>query len=264
MDRLAQIGRAELAVRQQTHVQPLDAGSALTRSFRLSLPVAMAYVPLGIAFGVLVVTSGINWYWAPLSALAIFAGSIEFLSIGLAVAGVAISQVALTAFVVNFRHIFYGLSFPIAKLIRKPQKVYGVFALTDETYGIVCAGREGGRLSGGEITALQVISHGWWVGGALLGAIVGGVIPPTVEGFGFALTSMFLALTLDAAVPRKRGGLGYVALAVVCAISAKLVEKFLVSSSFLIVGLVMYVAGVTLDYHVRRWRAAREVAVDGA
>src|SRR4051794_29010245 len=81
------------------------------QSVRLTVPVAMAYVPLGIAFGVLMVTSGINWYWAPLSALLIFAGSIEFLGVNLIVSGTSLLQVALTALVVNFRHAFYGLTF---------------------------------------------------------------------------------------------------------------------------------------------------------
>ena len=205
----------------------------------------MAYLPLGIAFGVLVSTSGINWYWAPLSALAIFAGSIEFLSVGLAVSGVAIGQVALTALVVNFRHIFYGLSFPIDRLSTRPQRFYGVFALTDETYGIVSS--TGSGLSGPEITALQVISHGWWMGGALVGALVGNVIPPWVEGFSFALTSMFLVLALDAAVARRSPGL--ISLAIFSSLLAKVFEELVLPGSFLIAGLVFYVACLSVEFY---------------
>jgi 4-azaleucine resistance transporter AzlC len=228
----------------------IGASSTLARPFRLSLPVAMAFVPLGIAFGVLVVTSGINWYWAPLSALSIFAGSIEFLSVGLAVSGVPVSQIAVTALVVNFRHIFYGLSFPVSRLATWRQKGYGVFALTDETYGIVSAG-EGSRMTGNEITALQLFSHAWWVGGALLGAVVGNLIPPSVVGFGFALTSMFLVLALDAAVARR--SFGFISLAVISAVFAKLADRFVIHGSFLIAGLALYVAGVTVQYSARRW-----------
>ena len=208
----------------------------------------MAYAPLGIACGVLVSTSGINWYWAPLSALAIFAGSIEFLSVGLAVSGVPIGQVALTALVVNFRHIFYGLSFPIGRLSTKPQKVYGVFALTDETYGIVSGA--GSTMSGREITALQVISHGWWMGGALVGALVGNVIPPSVQGFGFALTSMFLVLALDAAVARRSPGL--ITLAIFSSLLGKVFDEFVLSGSFLIAALLTYVASVSVDFYLVR------------
>lgn len=229
-----------------TLTQPVQQPFSLSRPLRLSLPVAMAYAPLGIAFGVLVSTSGINWYWAPLSALAIFAGSIEFLSVGLAVSGVPIAQVALTALVVNFRHIFYGLSFPIGRLSTKPQRLYGVFALTDETYGIVSS--TGSTMSGREITALQVISHGWWMGGALLGALVGNVIPPSVQGFGFALTSMFLVLALDAAVARRSPGL--IALAIFSSLLGEVFDELVLPGSFLIAALVTYVACVAVDYYL--------------
>lgn len=206
----------------------------------------MAYVPLGIAFGVLAVTSGIAWYWPPLSALLIFAGSIEFLAVSLVVQGVAIPQVALTALLVNFRHVFYGLSFPISRLRSRPQRLYGVFALTDETYGITSAGGAGTRLNGFQITVLQVVSHLWWSGGALLGAVVGQVIPPQLEGFGFALTAMFLTLAVDAIRASKDFGLvGHAALACACAYVS---DKFVYSGSFLVVGLLVYLALVTVGY----------------
>lgn len=209
----------------------------------------MAYVPLGIAFGVLAVTSGIAWYWAPLSALLIFAGSIEFLAVSFIVQGVSIPQVALTALLVNFRHVFYGLSFPLSRLRSTPQRLYGVFALTDETYGITSAG-SGALLNGFQITVLQVVSHFWWAGGALLGAVIGQVIPAGTEGFGFALTAMFLTLAVDALRDSKDFGLvGYAVLAGCC---AYVVDEFVFSDSFLVVGLLVYLILITVAYVWRR------------
>ena len=46
----------------------------------------------------------------------IFAGSLEFLLIGLTVAAVPLAQIALTAFLVNSRHVFYALSFPLHRV----------------------------------------------------------------------------------------------------------------------------------------------------
>lgn len=212
---------------------------------RLTLPVGMAYVPLGIAFGVLLVTSGIRWVWAPLSAMVIFAGSIEFLGVSLILAGMAVPQVALTALIVNFRHIFYGLSFPLGRLRTRTQKVYGVFALTDETYGITSAGA-GSRLNGFQITVLQLVSHCWWVGGAALGALIGQVIPSDVTGFEFALTAMFVTLAVDAVRASRNWEL--VGAALGAAVLAYFVDHFLFDESFLFVGLVVYLGWVTLGY----------------
>lgn len=208
----------------------------------------MAYVPLGIAFGVLLVTSGISWYWAPLSTLLIFAGSIEFLAVSLIVSGVSIYQVAVTGLIVNFRHVFYGLTFPLSRLGSKAGKAYGIFALTDETYGITSAG-EGARLNGFQITVLQVVSHLWWFGGALIGALVGRVIPASVTGFGFALTAMFVTLAVDAV--RTSKDFGMVALALAAGSVAFLVDKYVYDESFIFVGVLVYLAAVSWIYFRR-------------
>jgi len=73
----------------------------------------MGLFPLGIAFGVLLTQSGFAWWWTPLFSLLIYAGSLEFLAIGLFLALTPLASVALTTFLVNFRHVFYGLSFPL-------------------------------------------------------------------------------------------------------------------------------------------------------
>lgn len=229
---------AETAVTESTAGQVLQA-------VRLTIPVGMAYVPLGVAFGVLLVTSGIRWVWAPLSAMVIFAGSIEFLGVSLILSGVPVVQVALTALIVNFRHIFYGLSFPLGRLRGRAQKGYGIFALTDETYGITSAGA-GSRLNGFQITVLQVVSHCWWVGGAALGALIGQVIPREVTGFEFALTAMFVTLAVDAVRASRNGRL--VAAALAAAVMAYCVDHFLVEESFLFVGLMLYLAWVSIGY----------------
>ncbi|WP_372425809.1 AzlC family ABC transporter permease [Salinarimonas chemoclinalis] len=224
------------------------------RVLRLTVPVAMAYLPLGVAFGVYLVSSGIAWYWAPLSAMIIFAGSIEFLAVSFIVAGLPLAVVAWTTFVVNFRHIFYGLSFPIGRLRTLPQKIYGVYALTDETYGITAAG-DGRRLDGPGITLLQLVSHFWWILGAGLGAGLGAIIPPHIRGFEFALTAMFLILAVDA-VRHSRDGRLVVYAAAACA-AGFAAERLVADNAFLIAGLVVYLGLVSADW-VRSPRVREE------
>ena len=72
----------------------------------------MGLVPLGLAFGVLIIQTGFDWWWAPIFSIVIYAGSMEFLAISMVTSGVGPVSAALTGFMVNFRHIFYGLSFP--------------------------------------------------------------------------------------------------------------------------------------------------------
>ncbi len=217
----------------------------IVKAMRLSIPVAMAYIPLGIAFSIFLVTSKINWYWAPISALLIFAGSIEFLAVSFIVSGMSLSAIAWITFIVNFRHIFYGLSFPIAKLNSKIQKAYGIFALTDETYCITAYG-EGACFDGLQITTLQLISHFWWVLGALIGSIAGQLIPERIVGFDFALTAMFTILSIDTI--RKTRDFLLVIFALIASYFGFFYDRYIYMGSFLFVGLTLYLLLVTAQY----------------
>lgn len=221
----------------------------LKRAFILSIPVAMAYVPLGIAFGVYLVDGGISWYWAPLSAMLIFAGSIEFLAVSFILSGLSVGAIAWITLIVNFRHIFYGLTFPISRLRNIVQRAYGVAALTDETYGIVCAGA-GRNLSGKGITALQIISHLWWIGGAFLGAIVGNLLPPDLTGFEFALTGMFMLLAIDAL--KRTTEVRLIVFALVSILIGYGFETWVAKNSFLIIGTIVYVLLLSLSFYLER------------
>ncbi len=60
-------------------------------------------MPLGFALGVLVARKGLTWWWAPVFGTYIFAGSLEFLLVGMMTAVAPLTQIALSAFLVNFR-----------------------------------------------------------------------------------------------------------------------------------------------------------------
>lgn len=217
-------------------------------ALRTCAPIAAALIPLGVALGVFVVIGGINWYWAPLSALMIFAGSSEYAGVGFIVAGTPIPQVAVAALAINFRHIFYGLTFPYRRFKSLGQKIYGIFALIDEVYAVTSAG-EGARLNGFQITVLQVACQASWVGGALIGALVGQIVPPSLRGIEFALTAMFAVLAVDAFRARREFRLVYLAVGAV--VAGYLADTYVYPESFLVVGLMTYWAAMTYLYAVR-------------
>ena len=101
--------------------------------------VGLGLVPLGLAFGVLMTQAGFDWWWAPVFSIVIYAGSMEFLAIGLLTAVTPLYSLAAAAFLVNFRHVFYGLSFPIESIRSRLGRLYAVYALTDEVYAITRA-----------------------------------------------------------------------------------------------------------------------------
>ncbi|MFD4597214.1 AzlC family ABC transporter permease [Streptomyces sp. NPDC058464] len=200
--------------------------STATRSealaaLRDSASVGLALLPLGLAFGVLITHAGLPWWCASLFTAVIYAGSFEFLLVGLAVAVTPLTTVALTAFLVNVRHVFYALSFPLDRVRGPLGKAYGTFALTDEAYALT-AGERARSWSGARILWLQLFMQSYWVGGATLGALLGSVVPDGVTGMDFAMTALFAVLALDA-VRERRGDLPTPVLALLSALVARLV-----------------------------------------
>ncbi|MFE7572765.1 AzlC family ABC transporter permease [Streptomyces sp. NPDC057539] len=180
----------------------------------------LGLVPLGLAFGVLVTQSGLAWWWASVFTALVYAGSFEFLLVGL-VAGVApLGTVALTAFLVNIRHVFYPLSFPLHRVRGRLTKAYSTFALTDEAYALT-TGERARSWPGRRILWLQLYMHLYWVGGATAGGLLGSLVPEGVTGLDFALTALFAVLVLDA-IRDRRDDLPTPVLALLSALAARL------------------------------------------
>ncbi|MDK4209102.1 AzlC family ABC transporter permease [Corynebacterium accolens] len=158
---------------------------------------ALGLIPLGLAFGLLMVQSGFSWWWTPIFSIVIYAGSMEFLAISMVTGGVSALSSLLTGFMVNFRHIFYGLTFPRKRINSPVGKAYSTYALTDETYGIVSALPREERPTGTRILSIQIFCQILWVGGGIVGALAGQVIPSSVEGMEFALVALFVVLAMD-------------------------------------------------------------------
>ncbi|MEV0175826.1 AzlC family ABC transporter permease [Streptomyces sp. NPDC050803] len=213
---------------------PSDAAAAL----RDSASVGLGFVPLGLAFGALAVQSGLDWWWAGLSAAVAFGGSFEFLLIGLVTAAAPLASIALAAFMVNVRHVFYALSFPLHRVTGRLGKTYSTFALCDEAYALT-SGEQARTWPSGRILRLQFLLHLYWAGSATAGALLGSLIPEGVTGLDFALTALFTVLALDA-VRELRGDLPTPVLALACAVVARVAAP----DQMLPVAFALFTAGL--------------------
>src|SRR5699024_9550039 len=160
------LGRASEARAVQ---QPPEAfREEVWQGWRAVLPACAAVLPLGLALGVLVVQTGFSWWWGPLIALFIFAGSLEFLMVGMLAAAAPLSQIAVSALLVNFRHVFYAISFPLHRVHGRGWKVYSTYALTDEVYAVT-ADPKAQTWSRTRILSIQLIFQAVWVASVCAG-----------------------------------------------------------------------------------------------
>ncbi|MFB7510544.1 AzlC family ABC transporter permease [Streptomyces broussonetiae] len=223
-------------------VPPARTPSEARAALRDSASVGLGFVPLGVAFGVLVAHSGVDWWWASLSSALVYGGSFEFLLIGLVTAAVPLASVAVSAFLVNVRHVFYALSFPLDRVRSRLGKAYGTFALCDEAYALT-AGEQARAWSGRRILWLQLFLHLYWAGGATAGALLGSLVPDRVQGLDFALTALFTVLALEAVRDRRRD-LPTPALALLSALAARL----LFPGGLLIAAFALFTAGLLVRH----------------
>ncbi|PTR21862.1 4-azaleucine resistance transporter AzlC [Rhodococcus sp. OK519] len=224
--------------------------SDIRAAARDTVSVGFGLFPLGLAFGLLLVQSGFDWWWAPIFSLTIYAGSLEFLAIGLVLALTPLASVAMTTFLVNFRHVFYGLSFPLHRVKGPVARLYSMYALTDEAYAVAAA-KDPRSLSSRHILFIQVFCQLYWVLGGVVGAVVGNAIPMQLAGLDFALTALFVVLAVDAF--RVRSDVPTPVLALLSALVALVVAR----EQMLVVAMALFVAALLARFALERRRRAR-------
>ncbi len=221
-------------------------GKELGRAFIATLPVMAGYLVLGLGFGVVLKTKGFGFPWALAMSAGIYAGSMQFVAIDLLSTGASLIVAALTTLTVNARHLFYGIS--MVDAYRKTGKVkpYLIFALTDETYSLVCSkeGLKGVQNPTRYYFWVSLLDHCYWVTGSLLGSLLGSIIPFDTTGIDFALTALFVTVFTEQWLGTKKHlpaliGLGGSALCLLIFGA----ENFLIPAMILIVLLLTLLRG---------------------
>ena len=223
-------------------------------TFSLTLPVMMGYLPLGAVFGVLWVDAALTWYWAPLMSMLVYAGALQYLAVGMLAAGIGWLDLAVASLLVNFRHLFYGLS--LYHLLPKGRlgRPYFIFGITDETYSLLSAS---GQVKDSK-TALQIVAlnQGYWILGTLIGMVLARGLPPGLQGLDFALTALFTVLAVEQIRAKKDW------YAVLLGLVAAAVAGFWVSEYFLLAASVMLVL-VLLAWPASSKTAANQAGEEG-
>lgn len=167
-------------------------------ALKITFPVFLGYIPLGMAFGFLLTGAGYHWSYAFLMSLLVYAGSGQFLAVGLLAVGAGLTEFVIATLLLNFRHAFYGLSLLDKFADIGKVKPYLIFALTDETYALLAttdipAGSPKSRF----YFYVAALDHFYWILGSVLGAILGSLLDLNLQGMSFVLTALFVVLTIE-------------------------------------------------------------------
>ena len=168
--------------------------TALTKT----LPVMAGYVVLGIGFGIICQKNGYGFFWVLAMSGLVYAGSMQFVAVGLLTSGASLLTAAVTTLMVNARHLFYGISMVDRYKGMGAIKPYLMFTLTDETYSLVCTGDIPNGISPKSYyLTVSFLNHLYWVAGSLIGALFGSIITFNTAGIDFAMTALFITVVVD-------------------------------------------------------------------
>lgn len=244
---MAQTPKLQGAQRQGTRFK----GAGSQNDFRLAVAdssvVMLGIAVLGLGLGIILNAHGLPIWTAPLLSAVVFAGSVEFLMVGMISGGASVASIALIVFLVNARHLVYGLSFPLHRVKGLGAKTLAVHTLCDEAFA-VNSGPDRNERSGARILWVNTLIYVSWILSVVLGYVLGASFLNDLKGVDFVMVAIFTVLAMD----------GYRAnpdrvTALFVAISAAIALIF-APSSFLVVALGSYVVLLLARFPVAKRR----------
>lgn len=165
-----------------------------------TLPLILGAIPFGILFGTLAPSSGLSIAATLAMSIIVFAGSAQFIALGLLAAGASPSVIIVTTLVVNLRHILYATALvEQVKHLPLAMRALMAFGLTDETFAAVSRRYQQPDIKKahwfylGSMTAM----YGNWVLCTIIGLILGKAIPNVEQwGLDFAMSVTFIGMVV--------------------------------------------------------------------
>jgi 4-azaleucine resistance transporter AzlC len=175
--------------------------SEFAEGARDTIPMMVGAAPFGVIFGTLVTSGPLHLWQGQLMSLAVFAGSAQFIALGLIAGHAGFAVVLATTFVVNLRHLLYSATLA-PYVARLPARWRWTLAalLTDEVFAVAYAryrhappGAIGPHYFLGSGVAMYVNWQIWTLAGLLFGAAF-----PRLQSLGldFAMVTTFIAIVV--------------------------------------------------------------------
>lgn len=172
------------------------------RAFRAalpySLPICIGFLFIAMSYGFMMRSRGFPVVYPAVMSACIFAGSMEFVTAELLCAPFAPLHALFLTLMVNARHLFYGVSMLEKYRGTGWKKPYLIFGMCDETFSINCAvAPPEGVDRGWFMFFVTLLNQCYWVGGAILGSLLGGLVSFDTEGIEFVMTALFVVMLVN-------------------------------------------------------------------
>jgi 4-azaleucine resistance transporter AzlC len=170
---------------------------AAKQAFIKSIPIMCSYLFVSMAYGIMMEEAGFRWYYSLLISLTVYTGAFQFVLITFLSSGASLITIALTAFLMNSRQTFYSLTFVEAFRGMGKKLPYMIHTMTDETYAVNCSLQQEDKNQKDIMFWVAFFSRCYWMTGAVIGGVLGQLIPFELEGIDFCMTALFIIIFID-------------------------------------------------------------------
>ncbi|MBR1392927.1 MAG: AzlC family ABC transporter permease [Ruminococcus sp.] len=178
---------------------------ALKCAFPKTVPIFAGFWFLGISYGIMMRTQGFSFLYPTLMAITIFGGSLEFVAASMLLGAFAPLQTLLVSFMIQARHLFYGIAMLEKYKGTGWKKPYLIYAMCDESFSINCSTEiPPGVDKGWFMFFVSLLNQIYWVSGAMIGGLLGSLVKFDTEGLSFVMTAMFVVIFLDSFLKEKQ------------------------------------------------------------
>jgi len=183
--------------------------------FPYTIPVLTGFLILGMTYGLLMQTKGYNAFYSTLMSMLAFCGSMQFVAIALLTTIFDPLQAFLLSFMVNARHIFYGLAMLNKYKGMDKIKNFLIFTLCDETFSIISSMDIPASIKPKSFYFYtSLLNYLYWICGTLIGGLLGNMIVVDIRGLDFVLTALFVVLFLHQMKRKENQLYGYLGIIV--------------------------------------------------
>lgn len=174
----------------------METSTTFALGVRFSVPVALGYFIISFAFGLYWTQGGLPPAAAAVMAATNLSSSGQFAGLNVMLAAGGALELALTTVLVNLRYVLmsFSLGQKLDPSIGTLQRLAMGYGVTDEIFALAMTRSVVRFRFFMGLTALPVLG---WTGGALAGALIGDVLPASVQSAaGILLYAMFIAIVL--------------------------------------------------------------------
>ena len=214
----------------------------LKNAFIKSIPIMFSYLFVSMAYGIMMEEAGFAWYYSLFISMTVYTGAFQFLLITFLSSGASILTIALMAFLMNSRQVFYSLTFVDEFREMGKKMLYMIHTMTDETYAVNLTLDSKGKEKEDTMFLIALLSRCYWMIGAVTGGILGQVIPFDLKGIDFCMTALFIIIFIDQweKADNHLPALAGLAVALICLITIG-ERNFILSSLLIISGMLLVV-----------------------